>query len=441
MEANKFKGGEIINKKLFVSLIIICFILVSLNMVFASNETNGNVISLKESNNELNIEISKQNSAIDLRTSSKTIEITQDNYGNYFDVRTGKIIDASGISNGDTLKIGNISNRAFVIDRQLTLMPISSNDKISNGFIHLINGSDGSIVTNLTIHNTKGTLKVLGSNVGQLHGIWLSHSNNNLISYNTIRIANTAGVYAMPMGWSSNNRIIYNDMKTYITCNMVMGLCHYNFISHNSLEVLSYSHTSVTNLIYFNPFGHADYSGSGLCKGNIISFNDFKGFCNGEMSILLQCAYENHNGTVIANNTFLKGLRAINLVGNNISIYNNIVINSSIGISVFGSNFSVHNNVLKGNSLTSGILARGGDNLVSKVYRNNLTYIDLVRAMFIGSNVNVYDNYINIKGYGVGIEATSDYSNIYNNKINNKHDIGISLLGNFNIINNNIIKC
>ena len=140
MEANKFKGGEIINKKLFVSLIIICFILVSLNMVFASNETNGNVISLKESNNELNIEISKQNSAIDLRTSSKTIEITQDNYGNYFDVRTGKIIDASGISNGDTLKIGNISNRAFVIDRQLTLMPISSNDKISNGFIHLING-------------------------------------------------------------------------------------------------------------------------------------------------------------------------------------------------------------------------------------------------------------------------------------------------------------
>ena len=118
MEANKFKGGEIINKKLFVSLIIICFILVSLNMVFASNETNGNVISLKESNNELNIEISKQNSAIDLRTSSKTIEITQDNYGNYFDVRTGKIIDASGISNGDTLKIGNISNRAFVIDRQ-----------------------------------------------------------------------------------------------------------------------------------------------------------------------------------------------------------------------------------------------------------------------------------------------------------------------------------
>ena len=76
MEANEFKGGEIINKKLFVSLIIICFILVSLNMVFASNETNGNVISLKESNNELNIEISKQNSAIDLRTSSKTIEIT-----------------------------------------------------------------------------------------------------------------------------------------------------------------------------------------------------------------------------------------------------------------------------------------------------------------------------------------------------------------------------
>ena len=440
MEANKFKGGEIINKKLFVSLIIICFILVSLNMVFASNETNGNVISLKESNNELNIEISKQNSAIDLRTSSKTIEITQDNYGNYFDVRTGKIIDASGISNGDTLKIGNISNRAFVIDRQLTLMPISSNDKISNGFIHLINGSDGSIVTNLTIHNTKGTLKVLGSNVGQLHGIWLSHSNNNLISYNTIRIANTAGVYAMPMGWSSNNRIIYNDMKTYITCNMVMGLCHYNFISHNSLEVLSYSHTSVTNLIYFNPFGHADYSGSGLCKGNIISFNDFKGFCNGEMSILLQCAYENHNGTVIANNTFLKGSYAINLVGNNISVYGNIIHNGGAGICVYGSNFSVHNNIITGDSQEYGIIAKSNGNSLCNVYRNNITFMDIYAAMSIINQINVYDNYINIKGYGVGIAIKDNYSNIHDNRINNKHDTGISLLGNFNIINNNIIN-
>lgn len=409
-------------------------------MVFASNEMHNDVYSLKNSDNLLNISELNQNSTVNHPRSSKTIEITQDNYENYFEIRTGKIIDTSGISKGDTLKIGNISNRAFVIDRQLTLMPISPNDKISNGFIHLIKGSDGSTVTNLTINNTKGTLNILGANVGQLHGIWLSHSNNNLISYNTIRIANAFGVYAMPMGWSSNNRIIYNDMKTYITCNMVMGLCHYNLISHNSLEVLSYSDTSVTNLIYFNPFGHADYSGSGLCKGNIISFNDFKGFCNGPMSILLQFVYENHDGTVIANNTFSKGSYAINLVGKNISVYGNKVHDSGIGISVFGSNFSVHDNVLKGNSLVSGIKAGSIGDSLCNVYRNNITFIDIYNAIFIGNQVNAYDNYINIKEYGVGIAIEGDYSNIHDNRINNKHDTGISVVGNNNIINNNIIN-
>ena len=102
-------------------------------------------------------------------------------------------------------------------------MPITPNDQIKNGFIHLIKGSDGSTITNLTINNTKNTLNIRGVTVGQLHGIWLSHSNNNLISYNTIRIANSGGVYAMPMGWSSNNRIIYNDMKTYVSTNIIMG--------------------------------------------------------------------------------------------------------------------------------------------------------------------------------------------------------------------------
>lgn len=155
MGINNFEGGEKINKKLCNCLIIICFILFSLNMAFASNETQINVDCLKNSDDVLNIDDLNQNSTINYTKSSKTIEITQDNYENYFNIRTGKIIDTSGISKGDTLKIGNISNRAFVIDRQLTLMPISPNDKISNGFIHLIKGSDGSTVTNLTINNTK----------------------------------------------------------------------------------------------------------------------------------------------------------------------------------------------------------------------------------------------------------------------------------------------
>ena len=80
MGINNFEGGEKINKKLCNCLIIICFILFSLNMAFASNETQINVDCLKNSDDVLNIDDLNQNSTINYTKSSKTIEITQDNY-------------------------------------------------------------------------------------------------------------------------------------------------------------------------------------------------------------------------------------------------------------------------------------------------------------------------------------------------------------------------
>ena len=419
----------------------------TLNAVSAFNETgcNSSALSINE-NIEPQIEVSdddavESNCDCDNLTSEggNTFEITQITYENYFNPRDGKILPGSGISSGDTIKIGNVSNRAFVIDRPLTLMPITPGDKITNGYIHLIKGSDGSTVTNLTINNTKATLTFRGATVGQLHGIWLTNSNNNLISYNTIRIANAGGVYAMPMGWSSNNRIIYNDMKTYISSNIIMGQCHYNLISHNSLEVLSYSDMSVTNLIYFNPFNHADYSGSPLCVGNVISYNYLKGFCTLPMSIILQMTYANHEGTVVANNTIFKGSFGINLNGDNVSVYGNVVDNSATGISVAGDNFTVYNNTVSGSNQKAGIHATNNDNSTSRVYGNNVTFVDVVSAMGITGNVDAYDNVINVKNYGTGISVSEDGAKVHDNRIRTNHDDGISVLGSNNKVDNNII--
>ncbi len=421
---------------------LICFIMLSLNFVAANNnETiSGNesvsIITepiLQISNED--IQIKDNLSAVE----GKVIEIDQNNYENYFDARTGKILQSASISSGDTLKIGNISERAFVIDRQLTLMPITPNDQIKNGFIHLIKGSDGSTITNLTINNTKTTLNIRGVTVGQLHGIWLSHSNNNLISYNTIRIANSGGVYAMPMGWSSNNRIIYNDMKTYISTNIIMGDSHYNLISHNSLEVLSYSDMSVTNLIYFNPFNHADYTGTPLCKGNIISYNYLKGFCTLPMSIILQFEYANHDGTIVANNTIIKGSIGINLNGNNVSVYGNTVINSGTGISVSGSDFAVWNNTISGNSQQTGIRSNCAENSKGIIYDNNVTFSDVSVGMSLTNNIEAYNNNINIENYGVGISLSGENTTIHHNNIKNNHDAGVSILGSYNTVSKNII--
>ncbi len=443
------KGGEKIKKrKVLISLILLFCIVLSLNIAFANNEDVSLQTTLENLDNESLSQITIddvgnydnfdcQNLSV---SSPRTIEIVQENYEEYFNPRTGEILEDANILKGDILKIGNISGRAFVIDRPLTLMPITPYDEISNGFIHLVKGSDGSTITNLTINNTNGTLTLMGVTVGQLHGIWLSNSNNNLIAYNTIRIANAGGVYAMPMGWSSNNRIIYNDMKTYVTSNIIMGECHYNLISHNRIEVLSYSDMSVTNLIYFNPFGHADYSGSPLCKGNIISYNYLKGFCTMPMSIILQCTYVNHEGTVIANNTIIKGSYGINLDGSDVSVYGNTVEGSAIGISVSGSNFTVNNNTVSGLSQQTGISATAGDDSSGVVFNNIINYTDVSSAMSIGTNVDAYNNKITIKEYGVGISIYGNNSNVHANNVKNKHDYGVSILGSFNIVNDNIVN-
>lgn len=429
------KGGEKIKKQgILVFLMICCFIL-SLSAVSAIDDENNSTVIL-EDNNEA---IEDNNIVLSPTISNKTIEITQDNYDNYFYKFTGQIKNESGIVSGDILKIGNISNRGFVIDRQLTLMPLDNTSKISNGFIHLVKGSDGSTVSGLTINNTKGSLTVDGVYVSQLHGIWITKSSNNTIVDNIIRIAKTTGVYAMPMGWSSYNKIIGNDMSTYYTCVMVMGQCHYNLISKNRLETLDYTDKVVSNLIYFNPFGHADYDGSALCLGNTITDNYLKAFCNGEMSIVLQLVYENHINTTITNNTIIRGSYGINAYSDNLAIFNNTIIESTTSIAMTGKNTTAMYNNISGSSQNIGILANGAEDTTCIVGHNSITYDDLYSAMSVANYTEVFNNTINIKNYGVGISIEDNCSYVHDNKIKVNHDGAITFKGNNNTILNNIV--
>lgn len=436
-------GGEIIKKEGILILVMFCCFILSLSTVSAIDDVNNSTIVFEQSvvnKSESNdLDIDNSNIVFSPIIGGKTIEITQNNYDDYFYKFDGQIKPDSGIVAGDILKIGNISDRGFVIDRQLTLMPLDNTSKISNGFIHLVKGSDGSTVSGLTINNTKGSLSINGIYVSQLHGIWITKSNNNTIMNNIIRIAYAAGVYAMPMGWSSYNRIIGNDMSTYFTCVMVMGQCHYNLISKNKLETLDYSDEIVSNLIYFNPFGHADYSGPALCVGNIISDNYLKAFCNGVMSIVLQLTYENHINTTIFNNTIIRGSYGINAFGDNFTAYNNSIIESSISVFAIGKNIRVMYNNVSGISQGNGILVTGEKGYSTIVAYNNVTYNNLYSAIAVSNYTEVFNNTITIKNYGVGISISDNCSNIHNNIIKVNHDDAITFIGSNNTISNNMI--
>lgn len=426
------EGGEKIKRKeIIILFVFVCVFIISLNVSFANNNETGQIHTYP---NNLNGSLGTNS------ISGKIIEITQKSYDDYFNRYTGEIKENAPIKNGDILKIGNISDRGFVIDRQLTLMPSDSNNQLSNVFIHLVKGSDGSVVTGLNINNTKAILNINSKEVGYLHGIWLSDTNNNTISYNTIRIADSGGVYAMPMHFSSNNRIIYNDMKTYVSSNIIMTESHFNFISRNTIEVLSYSDYSVTNLIYFSPFAFAGRMGSALCEGNTISYNKLIGYCTLPMSIIIQAVYSNHNNTIIANNTIYKGSYGINLESDNAQVYNNTVNGSAIGISVSGKNISVCDNVVFGTSQKAGIVVHGKEGSIGRVKGNKINFKDIEDAFVVGSYLDVYSNVVNVADYGNAISIVGNSSLVHNNNVKSSYDDAITFLGNRNVIDSNIIN-
>ena len=63
--------------------------------------------------------------------SASEFVIDDTNYDNYFD-ESGLILENSGISDGDTLKLGNISDKDFKINKQLTVTSNSSSDVLTN---------------------------------------------------------------------------------------------------------------------------------------------------------------------------------------------------------------------------------------------------------------------------------------------------------------------
>lgn len=432
--------------KLIITILMILIVLICVNNVCADeNICNDTVAASHDLNDEIeNIPVDGD---IEMSPSSEII-VTEDNYGEYFNVYTGKLKEDVDV-NINTIKISNVSDKLFTIDRPLNIMPVSSDCKISNGVIHLVSGSSGSNITGLVINNTKGEIYREGLFISKLHGIWISNSSDNLIYNNTICIPGVEGCYAMPMGYSSRNRILYNDIVSTFTSTILMGSCHYNNISYNRIEMTSYRPMVTSNLIYINPYGHADYSGPADCIGTYISNNYFKGFCNGEWSIIVRIMGKSDDTTIL-NNTIFKGCSGISvdnlLIRNkpyNITISNNTIINSSSSIEVSANNVLISDNIIIGSSQDVGISVGYLKNQKSNItVRNNLiNYRDLGTGLITDAQYSiVMDNIINISNFGNGILVRGEYSIIKNNKINVNADNGICIFTNYSSIENNFIS-
>ncbi|WP_406536927.1 hypothetical protein [Methanobrevibacter sp.] len=429
-------------KKIIIIALMLLITFTCSSIVFADESMDNSTLTVADEE----IEVIAQEKVNDVVSSPSEITITDENYDNYFNKFTGKLKDDVD-SNINTIKISNVSNKAFTIDRPLNIMPDSPHCQIKNGVIHLIAGSSGSNITNLVINNTKGELYVEGLFISKLHGIWFSNSSDNLIYNNTIRIPGAEGCYAMPMGYSSRNKILYNDVISTFTSCILMGESDYNNISYNRLEILRQYGMVVANIIYMNPYGHADYSGRADCVGTYISNNYLKDpSINSVMEISINVMGVSDN-TQIINNTVVNGCWGIMIeTGNyghtrdscNITIYNNTVVNCTSSINAYANNLLISDNNIVGSAMGVGISAGGVSNIT--VCNNYIDYEDLRSGLQIGSNTIVKDNIVKISNYGNGMVVNGINSTIINNIINIYADNGIEIFNSSNRILNNKIS-
>ena len=89
-----------------------------------------------------------------IMTSDNTYEINDENFYNYFD-SDGKINNK--VTDGDTIKLGNLTDKQLIINKSITITKINSNDILKNSMIKLIQGSDNSIITDINIKNNEYT--------------------------------------------------------------------------------------------------------------------------------------------------------------------------------------------------------------------------------------------------------------------------------------------
>jgi hypothetical protein len=136
--------------------------------------------------------------------SSFEVVIDDSNYNDYFD-DSGMILETSNISDGDTIKLGNVSNKDFRIDKFLIITSNSSSDVLTNVSFYFMERSDNSTISDLNIVNSEKT------------AITVYGSKNIEISNNAIDVADSKGIFDLYAIYAdyANNLIVESNNITY----------------------------------------------------------------------------------------------------------------------------------------------------------------------------------------------------------------------------------
>lgn len=192
----------------FKYLIFLCLMfIVSIGAVSAADDVN----STFNANIDVN-DVPVDSVIIDnpiYANNAKEYTITNDNYGNYFDNETGDALEDAPFNNGDILKIANVSDKYFVINKNLTILPAGDNTTFKNVGFNFVSGSEGSVVDGITIENN--AQKWVNNNQIQLIPILIQYSKNVTVVNSYIH---SSANHAFALANSSYCNIKNNTLST-----------------------------------------------------------------------------------------------------------------------------------------------------------------------------------------------------------------------------------
>ena len=385
----------------FKYLIFICLMfIVSIGAVSAADDVNNtvdNAVDADTAINRVSIDSVIMDSPI-YANNAKEYTITNDNYENYFDNETGDILDTAPFNNGDVLKIDNVSDKCFVISKNLTILPAGANTTFTNVGFNFIPGSEGSIVNGVTINNNVG--KWSNNDGIFLIPILIQHTKN--ITVINSNLYSSAGTVAAP------NNVVYMVNSSY--CNI-----RNNTISQSSgkvpMNIVTSSYNNITdNKIYskaanviFVGLGFSTLSVTGISEGNLFKNNILDG--NGISSAMcyaIKLQGNSNVGKTIGQNTF---------IGNTISnAYDGIYIQDDVnGTTIINNTFI---------NVRTGIEMAHQRAVVEKayIYGNNITATTDAIVITRGS-ATIEDNVINVGNRGIFLKPFSTDLLILNNTI------------------------
>ncbi|WP_400215430.1 right-handed parallel beta-helix repeat-containing protein [Methanobrevibacter smithii] len=429
----------------FKYLIFLCLMfIVSMGAVSAADDVN----STFNANIDVN-DVPVDSVIIDnpiYTNNAKEYTITNDNYGNYFDNETGDALEEAPFNNGDILKIDNVSDKYFVINKNLTIMPAGDNITLKNVGFNFVPGSEGSVVDGITIENN--AQKWVNNNQIQLIPILIQYSKNVTVVNSYIH---SSANHAFALANSSYCNIKNNTLSTITSVSggwggkttFLISLSRYNNITDNKM------YSTSANVIQFL-FGFPGVKvGKGISEFNLIKNNYLNGTTgmNFAMCYGIRIMGNNAVGKPTGQNTFAGNVISNAFIGiqaqgdvKEVIAINNTFINVKTGIDVY-SNVADGGIVVKGNSINAsniGILLKKGYAIIE----NNTINADSYGIQFTSadSKNSIVDNNVIISGKDYAISVACTNTSITDNYIISKDYYGngaVTSKSNDTIIENN----